>query len=45
MVTEEQNDNLMRPLTGEEVKRVVFSMFPEKSPGVDGLNPGFFQAY
>lgn len=23
----------------------MFSMHPDKSPGHDGLNPGFFQAY
>ncbi|XP_074378458.1 uncharacterized protein LOC141719995 [Apium graveolens] len=44
-VAEEQNQKLMMPITREEVKEAVFSMYPEKSPGYDGLNPGFYQAY
>lgn len=44
-VTDEQNATLMLPITYEEVKAAVFSMYPEKSPGYDGLNPGFYQAY
>lgn len=27
------------------MKRAVDSMHPEKSPGCDGLNPGFYQVY
>lgn len=44
-VTEEQNQELLLPVTSKEVKCAVFSMHPDKSPGHDGLNPGFFQAY
>lgn len=44
-VTAKQNHNLNRTVTSEEVKLAVFAMHPDKSPGVDGLNPGFFQAY
>lgn len=44
-VTEEQNNDLMQPVAEEEVKRAVFAMYPEKSPGMDGLNPAFFQVY
>lgn len=44
-VTAKQNHNLNRPITSEEFKLAVFAMHPDKSPGVDGLNPGFFQAY
>lgn len=44
-VSEEQNTKLMEPVSEEEVKQAVFAMFPEKSPGVYGLNPVFFQAY
>lgn len=44
-VTEEQNLKLMLPVTSDEVKRAVFSMYPEKAPGYDGLNPCFYQAY
>lgn len=35
----------MQEVTHEEVKNALFSMHPEKSPGIDGLNPGFFQAF
>lgn len=44
-VTDEQNQELVMPVRSEEVKQVVFAMHPDKSPGIDGLNPGFFQAY
>lgn len=44
-VTEERNNNLLIPLTSKEVKSAVFLMYPEKAPGIDGLNPCFFQAY
>ncbi|WOG86655.1 hypothetical protein DCAR_0205872 [Daucus carota subsp. sativus] len=44
-ITREQNQNLIMPVTYDEVKCAAFAMHPDKSPGVDGLNPGFFQAY
>lgn len=44
-VTEQQNVELMMPITHEEVKVAVFSMYPEKAPRYDGLNPCFYQAY
>lgn len=44
-VTSEQNQSLIMPVTDEEVKHAAFSMHPDKSPGLDGLNPGFFQEY
>lgn len=44
-VTDEQNRELEKPITREEVKEAVFAMYPDKSPGHDGLNPGFYQAY
>lgn len=45
IVSEEQNENLLLPITIKEVKAVVFAMHPDKSPGLDGLNPVFFQTY
>ncbi|XP_074352667.1 uncharacterized protein LOC141691812 [Apium graveolens] len=45
LVTEEQNSLLVRSVTSDEVEHAVFAMFPDKSPGVDGLNPSFFQTY
>ncbi|KAL8146786.1 hypothetical protein AgCh_004504 [Apium graveolens] len=44
-VTDEQNDMLLQAVTTEEVRAAVFFMHSEKSPGPDGLNPGFFQAF
>lgn len=43
-VSEEQNLQLVQPISNEEVKHIVFSMHPEKSPGHDWLNPTFYQA-
>lgn len=36
---------LVMPIVEEEVKNDVFAMHLDKSPGIDGLNPGFYQAY
>ncbi|VFQ67130.1 unnamed protein product [Cuscuta campestris] len=44
-ITEAQNQRLCVPVVKEEVKRAVFGMHPDKSPGPDGFNPGFFQAF
>ena len=44
-VSYDQNQELLRPFESFEVKEAVFSMHPDKSPGPDGLNPGFYQAY
>lgn len=44
-ISADQNDSLLMPVTSEEVKSALFSMYPEKAPGIDGLNPGFFQAF
>lgn len=44
-VTDEQNENLAAPVTDDEVKETVFTMHKEKAPGLEGLNPTFFQAY
>ncbi|XP_019167808.1 PREDICTED: uncharacterized protein LOC109163513 [Ipomoea nil] len=39
------NAKLLRPVSEEEVRRAVFQIHPDKSPGPDGLGPGFFQHY
>ncbi|XP_074378628.1 uncharacterized protein LOC141720172 [Apium graveolens] len=44
-VDEEQKQALMLPINDEEVRTAVFAMHPDKAPGLDGLNPSFFQAY
>lgn len=38
--SEEQN---MMLLAEKEVKAALFHMHPDKSPGPDGISPGFFQ--
>ncbi|XP_019170561.1 PREDICTED: uncharacterized protein LOC109166130 [Ipomoea nil] len=44
-VTLEQNMMLDRPFETDEVKEALFSMYPDKAPGPDGLNPGFYQQF
>ncbi|XP_019151924.1 PREDICTED: uncharacterized protein LOC109148644 [Ipomoea nil] len=44
-VTEAQNAHLLRPFEPEEVRAAMFSMGKDKSPGPDGMNPGFYQAF
>ncbi|XP_019175849.1 PREDICTED: uncharacterized protein LOC109171175 [Ipomoea nil] len=44
-VTEAQNAHLLRPFEPEEVRDALFSMGKDKSPGPDGMNPGFYQAF
>lgn len=44
-VSQEQNVSLLRPFQVEEVKSALFDMFPDKAPGPDGMNPGFYQHY
>ncbi|XP_031126982.1 uncharacterized protein LOC116029213 [Ipomoea triloba] len=44
-VSQEQNDALLKPFQAEEVKEALFSMGPDKSPGPDGMNPGFYQSF
>lgn len=42
--SEEDRSMLLREVTAEEVKKVVFSMATEKSPGPDGYTSEFFKA-
>ncbi|XP_060964543.1 uncharacterized protein LOC115704339 [Cannabis sativa] len=42
-LTAQQNVDLLASVTEEEVKAALFQMHPEKSPGPDGMTPGFFQ--
>ncbi|XP_019171492.1 PREDICTED: uncharacterized protein LOC109167042 [Ipomoea nil] len=44
-VTQVQNELLLRPFDASEVKSALFSMFPNKAPGPDGMNPGFYQHF
>lgn len=43
LITAEENKNLNRPITLEEVRSVVFSLSSDKSPGPDGFQAFFFQ--
>ncbi|XP_031120872.1 uncharacterized protein LOC116024110 [Ipomoea triloba] len=44
-VSQHQNEALLRSFVVDEVKTALFSMFPDKAPGPDGMNPGFYQHY
>lgn len=44
-VSEEQNTNLKLPIENHEVKKALFHMHPDKSPGPDGMSPGFYQKF
>lgn len=44
-VTEGQNISLLKPFEPDEVKAALFSMYPDKAPGPDGMNPGFYQHF
>ncbi|XP_031124298.1 uncharacterized protein LOC116027009 [Ipomoea triloba] len=45
VLSQAQNECLTSTFTTEEIKRALFDMKPDKSPGPDGLSPGFFQQY
>ena len=44
-ITSEHNSMLLAPFSAIEVKEVVFSMHPDKSPGPDGMNLAFYQKF
>ncbi|CAN0841413.1 Transposon TX1 uncharacterized 149 kDa protein [Linum grandiflorum] len=44
-VTEADNRLLLAPFTDEEIREAMFSMNPDKAPGPDGFNPGFYQKF
>lgn len=43
VLSEEQHDLVMRPVTGEEIKLAIFSIPGDKSPGPDGFGTHFFK--
>ena len=43
IVSQEDNIDLNKPITLEEVRKTVFEMNPDKSPGPDGFQAFFFQ--
>ena len=44
-VTDAMNADLLRIVSNEEVKEALFQMHPTKSPGPDGMSPGFYQKH
>lgn len=44
-VTEDQNSMMLEPVQEKEVKEALFHMHPDKSPGPDGMTPGFYQKF
>ncbi|XP_060963958.1 uncharacterized protein LOC115723947 [Cannabis sativa] len=44
-VSREQNEDLLRTISEEEVRNALFQMHPDKSPGPDGMTPAFYQKH
>lgn len=42
-ITPAQNAEKLKSIATEEVKKVLFQMHPDKSPGPDGMMPAFFK--
>lgn len=42
LVTKDQNRNLMAPFFDVEIKHSLFSMAPNKAPGINGFPADFF---
>ena len=45
VVSLEENESLVAPFSKEEFTKAIKQMHLEKSPGPDGLNPGFYQRF
>lgn len=44
-ISEIQNDKLLEDVSHEKAKEAIFSMDPDKAPGLVGYTPGFYQKY
>lgn len=44
-IKDDQNQMLLIDIEKQEVKQSLFSMHPDKSPGPDGMSPGFYQKF
>lgn len=44
-VSDVDNGMLLASFTKDEFKRALFQMHPDKAPGPDGFNPGFYQKF
>ncbi|KAM6545103.1 hypothetical protein CsatB_025839 [Cannabis sativa] len=40
-----QNEELLTPVSEDEVRSALFQMHPDKSPGPDGMTPAFYQKH
>ena len=45
VVSLEKNESLVAPFSKEKFTKAIKPMHPEKSPGPNGLNPGFYQRF
>ncbi|XP_050231744.1 uncharacterized protein LOC126680640 [Mercurialis annua] len=44
-VSSTDNERLLAPISAVEVRKAVFSMHNDKSPGPDGFNPAFYKSH
>ncbi|KAL3530646.1 hypothetical protein ACH5RR_009968 [Cinchona calisaya] len=44
-ITSIMNDQITKPFEEEEIRKVIFSMHPNKAPGPDGMSPLFFMQF
>ena len=44
-ITDEMNEELVRPFSEDEIKESLFQMCPTKDPGLDGFPVVFFQKH
>lgn len=44
-ITNEQNEALLKHIEDKKVNQAIFHMHAEKSPGPDGMSPGFYHEY
>lgn len=44
-ISAEQNADLLKEVSEEEVKTALFQMDPDKAPGPDGMTPAFYQRH
>ena len=44
-ITQEMNDQLLRPFSRDEVETVINQMEPITAPGIDGMPPLFYQSF
>jgi hypothetical protein len=45
LITDQENQDLIKTVTEEEVREVVFHFDLDKAPGLDGFTPHFYIHY